>query len=154
MGRKNLGRVILGGLVAGVVINLFEGVLNGIVLEKQWMDVLTGLGKSATFSSKQIAAFNVWGFALGILTVWIYAAMRPRFGAGPRTAVCAGLVVWALAYAMGEAGPVFLHVFPVGMTLTIVAVEGVEMIVAGLAGAVLYKEDSAGSPQLAKARGA
>jgi hypothetical protein len=154
MGKINLGRVILGGLVAGVVINLFEGVLNGVVLEKQWTDVLTGLGKSATFSAKQLAAFNVWGFALGILTVWVYAALRPRFGAGPRTAVCAGLLIWALAYAMGDAGPVFLHIFPVGMTLTTLAVEVVEMIAAGLAGAVLYKEESAGSPQLAKARGA
>jgi hypothetical protein len=154
MGKINLGRVILGGLVAGVVINLFEGVLNGVVLEKQWTEVLTGLGKSGTFSAKQIVAFNAWGFALGILTVWVYAALRPRFGAGPRTAVCSGLLIWALAYAMADAGPVFLHIFPVGMTLTTVAVEVVEMIAAGLAGAVLYKEESVGSPKLAAARGA
>ena len=30
-------------------------------------------------------------FILGILTVWVYAAIRPRFGPGPRTALTAAL---------------------------------------------------------------
>jgi hypothetical protein len=152
MGKINYTRVIVGGLVAGIVINLFEGILNGVILEKQWMEVLTGLGRSATFSVKQIAAFNVWGFALGILTVGLYAAMRPRFGSGPRTAICAGLTAWALAYAMGDAGPVFLHIFPVGMTATTLAVEVVEMIAAGLAGAAVYKETSVEAVRSSAAR--
>jgi hypothetical protein len=46
MGKINLGRVILGGIVAGIVIDIFEGVLNGVVLEKQWADAMTALGKS------------------------------------------------------------------------------------------------------------
>ena len=41
MGKINLGRVILGGIVAGIVIDIFEGVLNGVVLAKQWADVMT-----------------------------------------------------------------------------------------------------------------
>jgi hypothetical protein len=32
MNRINLGRVVLGGIVAGIVISIFEGVLNGVVL--------------------------------------------------------------------------------------------------------------------------
>ena len=36
MGTINWTRVILGGLVAGVVINVFESVLNGVVLAKDW----------------------------------------------------------------------------------------------------------------------
>ena len=35
--------------------------------------------------------------ALGIAAVWLYAAIRPRYGAGPRTAVIAGLAVWVMA---------------------------------------------------------
>jgi len=35
MGKINLGRVILGGLVAGVIINVAEGVLNGVILQSQ-----------------------------------------------------------------------------------------------------------------------
>ncbi|HSE60477.1 MAG TPA: hypothetical protein VLA99_17380 [Nitrospiraceae bacterium] len=28
--------------------------------------------------------------------LWLYAAIRPRFGAGPKTALYAGLGVWVL----------------------------------------------------------
>ena len=140
MGKINLGRVILGGLLAGVVINLVEGILNGVVFAKQWAEVMTGLGKAAAPSVKQIIALNVWGFALGILTVWLYAAIRPRFGSGPRTAICAGVIVWFLAQAMGTAIPVFLHIYTVGLALSAVSVELVEMLIASVAGAYLYKE--------------
>ena len=140
MGKINLGRVILGGLLAGVVINLVEGILNGVVFAKQWAEVMTGLGKAAAPSVKQIIALNVWGFALGILTVWLYAAIRPRFGSGPRTAICAGATVWFLAQAMGTAIPVFLHIYTVGLALSAVSVELVEMLIASVAGAYLYKE--------------
>jgi hypothetical protein len=152
MGKINMGRVILGGLVAGIVINLFEGILNGVVLEKQWADVMTGLGKVGTMSVKQIVAFNAWGFAAGILLVWMYAAIRPRFGAGPKTAMCAGLFVWMLGCAMANSIPVFLHVFPVGLAVTATAVSLVEMLIAGVVGGYLYKEDSADAMRSSTAR--
>jgi hypothetical protein len=111
------------------------------------MPVLKGLGKSGAMSMKQIMAFNVWGLAVGILMVWIYASMRPRLGAGPRTAICAGLVVWATAYLLGSAAPVFLHLFPVGLVVTGLAVGLVETMVAGVAGAYFYQEDAVEAPK-------
>ena len=143
MGKIDLSRVILGGIVAGIVIDLFEGMLNGAILAGQWAEVLAGLGKSGTMSVKQILAFNVWGLAVGILTVALYAAIRPRFGSGPRTGILAGLAVWALAFAMGDATPVFLHIFPVGTMATSLAVEALGMAIAGVAGAAVYKERTA-----------
>jgi hypothetical protein len=145
MGKINLSRVILGGIVAGIVIDLFEGILNGAILASQWAEVLTGLGKSVTMSVKQIVAFNVLGLAVGMLTVGLYAAIRPRFGAGPRTGILAGLAVWALAFVMGDATPVFLHIFPVGTMATSLVVEAVGMVVAGAAGAAVYKESASAS---------
>jgi hypothetical protein len=142
MGKINLSRVVLGGIVAGIVIDAFEGILNGVILSSQWAEVLTGLGKSGTMSAKQIVAFDVWGLAVGILTVGLYAAIRPRFGAGPRTGVLAGLAVWALAFVMGDATPVFLHIFPVGTMATSLVVEAVGMAIAGVAGAAVYKESA------------
>jgi hypothetical protein len=141
MGRINLGRVVIGGIVAGVVINIVEGVLNGGIMANQWAATMTSLNRSPTMSVKQIVAFNVWGFALGILTVWVYAAIRPRFGAGPKTAMCAGLLMWATACAMGTAGPVFLHIFRVDLALTATGVQLVEMLLASVAGCYFYKED-------------
>ena len=42
--------------------------------------------------------FLAWGFLVGIFAVWLYAAIRPRYGAGPKTALCAGAAVWGLGY--------------------------------------------------------
>ena len=152
MGKINMTRVLLGGIVAGVIIDVGEGIVNGFVLKQQWADTFVALGRSDTLSVKQIVAFNVWGLAAGILTVWLYAAIRPRFGAGPRTAVCGALVVWALAFGLATAVPVFFHLYPVGLGVTAVALEGVEMILAGLAGAAIYKESAAERPRSAAAR--
>ena len=152
MGKINTGRLILGGIVAGIVIDIFEGIMNGVVLQQQWADVFSSLGKSPGLSVKQILALNVWGLAAGILTVWLYAAIRPRYGAGPRTAILAGLAVWATAFGLATAVPVFFHLYPVGLGITAVALEGVEMILAGLAGAAVYKENAAEGPRSVAAR--
>jgi hypothetical protein len=152
MGKINLNRVILGGLLAGVVINVVEGVSNGMIFQSQWAEVMTSLGRAPTPSVKQIIALNVWGFVLGIITVWVYAAIRPRFGAGPRTAMCAGATVWFLAQAMGTAIPVFFHIYRVELAISAVAVELVEMLLAGVVGAYFYKEDSVEAPRSAAAR--
>lgn len=153
MGKINLARVILGGVVAGIVIDVCEGILNGVILKQQWADVFTSLGKTSdTLSVKQIVVFNVWGLVAGIITVWLYAGLRPRYGAGPRTAILAGLTVWALAFGLATAVPVFFHLYPVGLGLTSVALEAVEMILAGLAGGALYKESTAESARSMTAR--
>ncbi|HTG13743.1 MAG TPA: hypothetical protein VK747_00595, partial [Blastocatellia bacterium] len=103
MGKINMGRVILGGLLAGLIINIGESVLNGMILAKDLEDVMRSLNKPAITGSA-IAVFVVLGFVLGIIIVWIYAAIRPRFGPGPKTALCAGLTVWALAYLYAAVG--------------------------------------------------
>jgi hypothetical protein len=81
-------------------------------------------------------------FALGILAVWTYAAIRPRYGAGPKTAICAGLAVWAMSYfycgVVVYAGWV---IFPPKLVWLPVAWSLVELPVATLAGAWLYKEE-------------
>lgn len=145
MGKINMSRVILGGLVAGVIINIVEWVMNGVILQPQWTEAAKALGRSGEISAKQIAAFNVWGFTAGLMTIWLYAAIRPRYGAGPKTAMCAGSAVWMLAFAMSNAMMVFLHLFPLGLMLTATAVELVEVLIASVAGAYFYKEGPAAS---------
>jgi hypothetical protein len=152
MGKINVGRVILGGIVAGIVIDLFEGVLNGVVLSTQLADVMTSLGKPSALSVQQLAAFNLIGLATGIVMVALYAAIRPRLGAGPKTAMVAGLAVWVLAYAFSGAGLVVTHLFPMGLMITALAIQIVEVLVAGVAGAAVYKEDAAGAARTAAAR--
>ncbi len=45
MGKINWTRVILGGLVAGVIINVFESVLNGVILAKDMEAAISALGR-------------------------------------------------------------------------------------------------------------
>jgi len=72
--------------------------------------------------------------------LWVYAAIRPRFGAGPKTGVIAGVAVWffiALLHNLGEA-PMGLYPQRMYVTGTIVAL--VQYALAGPIGAYLYKE--------------
>ena len=80
----NTSKVVVGGLAAGVVANIIGflgfGVLLGPRFEAEAAAVAPALqGRGMT--SGAIATNVVATFAVGILLVWLYAAMRPRFGA-------------------------------------------------------------------------
>ena len=112
MGTVNWNRVILGGLVAGLIINICEFLVNGLWLEKDWAAVMTSLGKTGQMGPEVIVAFNVWGFVMGIVAVWLYAAIRPRYGAGPKTAAIAACAVWIIGYFLAGVAPVITGLFP------------------------------------------
>jgi hypothetical protein len=143
MGKINMSRVLLGGLVAGIVIDVFEGVLNGAVLASQWAQYMAGLGKPAAFAVSQLVWFNLIGLLYGILTVRLYAAIRPRFGPGPRTALRAGIAIWLIGYLLPNMTYVVSGLAPQNLTMIALAVGIVEVLLAALAGAALYKEDEA-----------
>jgi len=94
----NWRRVILGGLAAGLVMNLGEGALHGGVLGEEAVALFRQHGVPDTAQAWQMGALVGMTFVLGIAAVWLYAAIRPRFGDGPRTAVIAGLAVFVLAH--------------------------------------------------------
>ena len=139
MANINPGRVILGGLIAGLIINIGEYVLNVIVLGPQWMAVTAALHRPMV-AGNQIVLFNVLGFIEGIAAVWTYAAIRPRFGAGPKTAVIAALLIWLTCYFLANAFPTVMGFFPVSMLEIMLAWGIVEIILATVAGAYFYKE--------------
>ena len=142
MGKVNWQRVILGGLLAGVIIDIIEWVTNGMIFAKDWATVMAHLNSTTNFSVKQILAMNAWGLLTGIAMIWLYAAIRPRFGAGPKTAVLAGAALWFMEYALGGMFPVFAHLFPLGLAIITTLIGLVEAVVAALAGAAIYKEAS------------
>jgi hypothetical protein len=139
MGKINMARVILGGIVAGLIINVVEGVMNGVILKAEWAEAAKAIGRSEV-TVKQIVMFNIWGFAAGILAIWLYAAIRPRFGPGAKTAMCAGLLIWLLGFAMANGMMAFLHIYPLWLLLTITVVALPEVLIASVVGAYIYKE--------------
>lgn len=92
MGKINMNRVILGGVVAGIVGNVLGYLADGVMFAPQWAAGMKALGRPE-FNVNQLIGFNIIGLAYGILAVWLYAAIRPRYGAGPKTAAYAGVAV-------------------------------------------------------------
>jgi hypothetical protein len=139
MAQTNRGRVILGGLLAGVVINFVEFITNGLVLNSAWAQVMQSIGKPPLPVSS-IVLFNVWGFLLGIASVWLYAAIRPRYGVGPATAVRAGVALWVMSVFLANLVNYAFGVVPVRLLVITSMVELAEIVIATVAGAWLYKE--------------
>jgi hypothetical protein len=140
MGKINVGRWVLGGLVAGVVGDLIEALFQGVWLGAKWNAAMAVLGKPA-ITMKQVVEFNLVGLIIGLTAVWIYAGIRPRFGAGPKTAVYAGLATWVLVSLL----PVLFfmvipYMYPHHLALYVVIADVFASVLGTVAGAALYKE--------------
>jgi len=142
MSQINKGRVIGGGLLAGLVMNISEAALHGGMLGQDDMELFTKYGVPTEPQSWQIIALVGMTFVLGITSVWLYAAIRPRFGAGPKTAICAGLAVWVLAHLWSGIylGAGYASLIPPKQAWLPVIWGLVEAPLGTLAGAWLYKE--------------
>jgi hypothetical protein len=93
----NKARIALWGLVAGIVNFILDGVMHGVLLKQYWMEIAATLRlPSSTSQASQFAFYAGYDLAKGILGVLLYALIRPRLGPGPKTALIAGLIVWAL----------------------------------------------------------
>jgi hypothetical protein len=143
MGKINAGRVLLGGLLAGVVINVIEYIFNGVVFKDEVAAAMAELDRSTAMSGGAMAIYVCWSFLVGMLAVWLYAAVRPRFGAGARTAVKTGIVMWLLVNVQTTIGMAPMNLFPQRLMVIGLIVGLVEMVLATVAGAWLYKEKTA-----------
>ena len=139
MNNINFGRVILGGLVAGLIHNIGEFLLNEVLFVQQMEEMFRRMNTPRPGSAFIATAIGIT-FLLGIVIVWIYAMIRPRFGAGPKTAIIAGFVAWFCVYFY--CGILQSTLFGIPATLMLIGMVWgiVEYILAAVAGAWLYKE--------------
>ena len=94
----NYRRVLMGGFAAGLILIVTEVVVELLIL-----------GNIPAFGSEKerLSSFGIseegWGpanhiiqllipFLGAFLMIWVYAAIRPRFGSGPRTALIVGAI--------------------------------------------------------------
>ena len=136
----NYARVILGGLVAGLIFNIGEFVLNALILHSTMVEWAKAHNLPEEPDPKFMVAAVGLTFVLGIVTVWLYALIRPRLGPGVKTAIIAALVMWFGVYIYCGIIYGMLLVQPMNV-IAIAAVFGlVEYILGAIAGAWLYKE--------------
>ena len=123
-----------------MIINVFEFLLKGVILANDMQAAIGALGKQ--IGGGAIASFAVWGFLVGIFAVWLYAAIRPRFGAGRATAPCAAVAVWCLGLSAGRRHTVRVEPLPRTSLGDGLVVGLVEVSVGTLAGAWIYREQT------------
>jgi len=139
MASINMGGVIKGGLAAGLVMNISETILNVPVAGAR-MEAELVARNLPPIETGAIIIFVVLCFLLGIATVWLYAAIRPRFGPGAKTAMCAGSLVWALSYGFSSVGIGVMGFLSWGLIALTLVWTLVEVLVAAYVGAYLYSE--------------
>ena len=150
MGQINWNRVLLGGLVAGLIVDVIEWILNGVVLGSEWRQVMQTLGKPLAETPAKGLFYISLGLMYGILAVWAYASIRPRYGAGPITALYAGLGVWLLGYLLPALTWMPMGLFP-GRLVAIAMMVGLgEILLATIVGAWLYQEPGTGTATAAR----
>jgi drug/metabolite transporter (DMT)-like permease len=82
-------------------------------------------------------------FLMGILLIWLYAAIRPRYGAGPGTAALAGVAVGLLGGVFPDIGwGLTLRLIPAGVWVADAAFTLVAAVIATVLGAWVYKEEA------------
>jgi hypothetical protein len=140
MGKINWRRVFLCGLLAGVITFVLGGLI-AIVWVKDVEAALTASGQPFVFpkSPGTLVSILVLNLVLGIVLLWLYAAIRPRYGAGPKTAFVAGLAIW-LVLTMSDVFYMSLGLLPAKAMTGPICAALVATIAAAEAGAWLYKE--------------
>lgn len=120
-------QILLGGLLAGVIIALAEG-LRSVVLSAQ------------ISPSLPLAVFVIRCLMLGFGCVLLYVAMLPRFGRGVKAAAQCGIIV----FLIGAAFPPFAmttSAYPEPRTVLVAMIWNAVVIpLATIAGALAYRE--------------
>ena len=139
MNRINFGRVLLGGIVAGLLINIGEFVLNDLILGPHIEADMKRMGLTPPGTGFAVLAVGLT-FIFGIVAILVYAMMRARLGPGPKTALLTALILWFCVYAYSGAINMLLINVPSQLILMILAWGIVEYPIGVLVGASIYKE--------------
>ena len=139
----NTKKVLLGGLAAGVVLNVIDFIAYAHLLKDRMNSEMNAFkpGLADVMMQGNAVIINIiLDFILGITLVWTYAAIRPRFGPGARTAVNAALLFWVLSgiFYYGFLG---MGIMSTGLWWTFAFVGLVNLLIASWVGAWLYSEE-------------
>jgi hypothetical protein len=144
MTKMNWTRILFGGVVSAFVMLLVRSALLVFSAEKWRAAVQEARGPAAASpGSAGVALGLLFMVVYGVFSVWLYAAIRPRFGPGVKTAVIAGLAVGLIGIALPSIGFASMGVLPASLSQLFYVTAGLGPVYATLgtvAGAWLYKE--------------
>jgi hypothetical protein len=142
MTKINMTRVLMGGLLAGFVMNVGEAALHAGVLGKDTEALYQTLHAPLPNPAQTIPLLIGMTFVLGLVAIWLYAAIHPRIESRAKRSLSVGVVVWLLAHCWSAVylGAGYSGIFTARL-VWIPAVWGLfEAILAVFAGAFIYKD--------------
>ena len=137
----NIGKMVVGGVVAGLVINVGETIIHLFLLADQSAALMESMRLASEPTGGQIGMYWLLGFIVGMAMIKIYVGFRPRFGAGVGTAMKAAGVVWTLSSLVPALGNSASGLMGLGDYLPFLIGTLVVVAAGGVAGAALYTED-------------
>jgi hypothetical protein len=141
MSKINWGRFVVSCLIASIIMFFTDGFIHETIAKADWQAVYANLRAAEPephgFSMVYFALFEL---GRGFTAIMFYVLMRSTFGAGPKTAVIAGIVGWLAFSVAAPAQFIPLGFFTNTLWLKVGALHLITSIIATIAGAALYKD--------------
>jgi hypothetical protein len=136
MSKLNWSRVLGCGLLAGIVWIVLGAIVTALLGRDFAALPNNHLGRPRTAF---IAANVIIDLLEGVSMLWLYAAIRPRYGPGARTAIVAAFAWWFIV-SLGDATWCSFGFFPAKMVIPLMLGTLPALILATLTGAKFYEE--------------
>lgn len=136
MNKINWSRVLGCGLLAGIVWIVLGAIVTALLGKNFAALPNNHLGRP---TPAFIAANVIVDLLEGISILWLYAAIRPRYGPGARTAIIAAFAWWFIV-SLGDVTWCSFGFFPASTVIPLMIGTIPAIILATLTGARFYKE--------------
>lgn len=139
MGNINWTRFLAAALVAGLVMWLLEGAA-GMLYMEDMLAFMRAHNLQIDMSPSMMLMPILVSLLSGAGLMFFYVAARPRFGPGPRTAAIIAFVFWICGYVVALLAYLMIGLFPVRLVSLWAAIGLIEMVIATMLGASIYRE--------------
>jgi MFS family permease len=135
----NIKKVLIGGFIAGMIINIIDTPNGALISGPAIIDFLKA--HSIEPNPWIPAYFLPLHIVFGIMLVWLYAAFIPKFGEGKRNAIYATLAIM-IPTRLFSLGFVVMGLLPLKLFLTLSASVIIGFLIGGIVGGWYYSRNN------------
>lgn len=135
--RINIRRLVLCGLLAGLILNLGDIYLNGPILANQWSHTMQTLNLEPISASAMLIFFFM-EFLLGIGLIWLYLIFSIKYGRGYRSVFYAAFTVWSLVWLWSYITNMVLKIYPADIVIPSLIWGFFQVGLAAITGSFIY----------------
>lgn len=142
MEKINYTRVLLGGILASAAFVVAEVIVEGLlklIIGFSEVNLAREYFPNIMLSGARYQIINILYLLFSCTTaIWLYAALRPKFGEGIKTAFIASLFIIFIIFLF-MVNNVNMEIYPLKPALISLALSLAEFPIAVIIGAVIYK---------------